>query len=136
MPTGQLTGAMRAFLEEIRFATLATINADGSPQVTTMWYLLDGDDIVFNTARGRAKDVNLRRDPRASFLVHEAYKYVRVSGRVRTIEDPTTAQEDIKRLAIRYHGREAGERQARESFSKQDRISYRIPIRRVYAGGF
>jgi PPOX class probable F420-dependent enzyme len=136
MPTGQLTGAMRAFLEEIRFATIATINADGSPQVTTMWYLIDGDDIVFNTARGRAKDVNLRRDPRASFLVHEAYTYVRVSGRVRTIEDPTTAQEDIKRLAIRYHGREAGERQARESFSKQDRISYRLPIRRVYAGGF
>lgn len=136
MTASALTDKMRAFLDEIRFATIATINPDGSPQLTTMWYLIEGDDIVFNTARGRAKDVNLRRDPRASFIVQDGYRYVRVNGSVRTIEDPATAQEDIKRLAIRYSGREAGERQSRESFSKQERISYRLPIRRVYAGGF
>jgi PPOX class probable F420-dependent enzyme len=136
MPVGPLTDKMRAFLSETRFATIGTINPDASPQLTAMWYLLDGEDIVFNTAKGRAKDANLRRDPRASFIVHEAYTYVRVSGRVRIVEDPATAQEDIKRLAIRYHGPDEGERRSRDVFSKQERISYRLRIRQVYAGGF
>lgn len=135
-PTKDLTPAMRAFLEEPRFATIGTINLDGSPQLTAMWYTLDGNDVVFNTAKGRAKDRNLLRDPRASFIVIDDYRYVRITGRVRIVEDQAAAQSDIRDLAIRYHGTAAGERQARDVFSKQERISYRLPIRRVYAGGF
>lgn len=136
MPLVPLTEKMRAFIEEPRFATVGTINPDGSPQLTTMWYLVDGDDIVFNTAKGRAKDRNLARDPRASFLVYEGYTYVRATGRVRTITDAGVTQDDIRKMAIRYQGKEAGERQARDVFSKQTRISYRLRIRTVYAGGF
>ena len=55
-------------------------------------------------------------------------------GRVRTIDDPATTQADIRRIAQRYYGDESRtERAMRESFSTQHRISYRLPIGRVYA---
>ncbi len=131
-----LTPEMRAFLSDVRFGVVGTTNPNGSPHVTVMWYLFEDDEIVFNTARGRLKDRNLRRDPRASFIVGEGYKFVRVDGRVRVIDEPATAQDDIKRMAIRYNGREKGEQLARDAFSKQERISYRLKAGEVYAQGF
>ena len=127
---------MRAFLSEVRFGVVGTTNPDGSPHVTVMWYLFEDDDIVFNTARGRLKDRNLARDPRASFIVGDDYTFVRVDGRVRIVEDAARAQDDIRRMAIRYNGKEKGEQQARETFSKQERISYRLRATEVYAQGF
>jgi PPOX class probable F420-dependent enzyme len=127
----ELTPAARAFLSEIRFAALATINKDGSPQQTAMWYDLDGDTILMNTAAGRVKHRNLLRDPRASICVVDGYRWVTISGRVELNDDQTVAQADIKRLAIRYHGPEKGEQQARESFSKQHRVTIRLKIERV-----
>ena len=53
----------RAFLNEKRFAVLATINKDGTPQQTVMWYELQGDEIMMNTAHGRLKDRNLAARP-------------------------------------------------------------------------
>lgn len=91
------------FLAEQRFAVLATINADGAPQQTVMWYLLDGDEVVINTAAGRVKDANLRRDPRVSVCIEDGYTYVTLSGQARLVEDQPTAQADIRRLASRYH---------------------------------
>ena len=58
-----LTPDQRAFLEERHFAVLGTTNASGAPHLTIMWYLLDGDDVVFNTKAGRTKQSNLQRDP-------------------------------------------------------------------------
>jgi PPOX class probable F420-dependent enzyme len=133
-----LTPEQRAFLEAKRFAVLGTINPSGSPQLTIMWYLLDGDEIVFNTRAGRAKDGNLRRDPRVSLLVYaeDGYTYVRIDGRVRTITDQKVAHEDIRRLALRYYGDPARVEQAmRESFGTQERISYRLPTTRVTEWG-
>jgi PPOX class probable F420-dependent enzyme len=46
------------------FASLATVNADGTPQVTPVWVDWDGTHVLVNTARGRVKDRNLQRDPR------------------------------------------------------------------------
>ena len=82
-----LTDDQRHYLDEKRFAVLGTINRSGSPHLTIMWYVLDGDDIVFNTKVGRTKDSNLARDPRVSLLVYDegGYKYIRIDGRVRTI---------------------------------------------------
>ena len=127
----ELTPAARAFLSELRFAALATINKDGSPQQTTMWYDLDGDTILMNTAAGRVKHRNLLRDPRASVCVVDGYRWVTISGHVELNDDQTVSQADIKRLAIRYHGPEKGERQARESFVKQHRVTIRLKIERV-----
>src|SRR2546423_5101555 len=53
VPGSNLTAEARHFLEELRFAVIATNNADGSPHQTVVWYLLRGADIVMNTARGR-----------------------------------------------------------------------------------
>ena len=129
-----LTAEQRKFLEAKRFAVLGTVNPSGSPHMTVMWYLLDAEEIVFNTRAGRVKDRNLRRDPRVSLLVYsdDGYSYLRVDGRVRTITDQATAQNDIRRLALRYYGDEARvERAMRETFGKQERISYRLPTTHV-----
>ncbi len=127
----ELTPSARAFLSEIRFASLATINKDGLPQQTAMWYDLDGDTILMNTAAGRVKHRNLLRDPRASVCVVDGYRWVTITGHVELDDNQTVAQADIKRLAIRYHGPEKGERQARESFSKQQRVTIRLKIEHV-----
>ena len=55
---------IREFLNEKRFAVLATINPDGSPQQTVMWYELRGETIVMNTTLSRVKGRNLQQDPR------------------------------------------------------------------------
>lgn len=131
-----LSEAARAFLSEQRFAVLATIGAGGLPQQTVMWYELRGDTIIMNTAAGRLKDKHLRRDPRVSICVAEGYNFVTITGTIELDDDQAVAQEDIKRLAIRYHGQEEGERQAREQFSKQHRITLRLPITKALEYGF
>jgi PPOX class probable F420-dependent enzyme len=126
-----LSPEARAFLSELRFATLATINADGMPQQTAMWYDLDGETILMNTASGRLKDRNMRRDSRVSVCVVDGYRWVTVTGRVELIDDQAIAQADIRRLATRYHGAEKAERQMREGFSKEQRVTLRLTIERV-----
>jgi len=134
--TRPITPEMRAFLAEVRFGVVGTTSPNGSPHVTVMWYLFENDEIVFNTARGRLKERNLQRDPRASFVVHDGYRFVRVDGRVTVVTEPAKAQDDIRRMAIRYNGTERGEAQARDVFAKQERISYRLSAREVYTQGF
>lgn len=130
-----LIPAMRAFLEAPRFGVLATVGVTGAPRQTVMWYLLEGDEILFNTAAGRRKPEHLAREPRVSLLVEDGYRYVCVSGSVRTITDRETTQADIRRLAARYEGEESAERRM-AVFGKQERISYRFRISGVTEDGF
>ena len=131
-----LDPVIRAFLEERRFAVLATINADGAPQQSVMWYLLDGDTIVMNTKRGRVKDRNLLKDNRASFCVEDETRYVTISGRIEMNDDQTIAQADIKALAARYDGPEEAERVSSATFSKQHRVTLYMSVERYDAHGF
>jgi PPOX class probable F420-dependent enzyme len=133
VPGSDLTSGERTFLEEKRFAVLGTVNGDGSPHLTVMWYLLEDDEIVFNTAAGRRKPKNLDRDPRASLLVYDGYRFVRVEGRVRRIDDHETTQRDIRRLALRYYESQSRTAEAMERFSKQQRLTYRMRVQRVYS---
>ena len=80
-----LTDAMREFLQERRFAVLATINTDGTAQQTVMWYELRGDTIMMNTTNDRVKDANVRRDPRISICVEDGYRYLTISGSVSLV---------------------------------------------------
>jgi len=130
-----LSAEVRAFLCDPYFAVLATIGAGGLPQQSVMWYLLDDDEVMFNTKAGRAKERYLRDDPRASLLIGGEYRYVRVTGRVREIRDPEVAHADIHRLAIRYTGDDAASK-SMERFGLEERITYRMTIDRVYAYGF
>ena len=131
-----LDPAVRAFLEERRYASLATVNRDGAPQQSVMWYQLDGGEVLMNTKRGRVKDRNLVADPRASICVEDGYRFVTIAGEVELVEDQATAQADIRALAERYRGPERAARMARDDFGKQERISLLLPIERVIAYGF
>jgi len=130
-----LSERARRFLLEPRGAVLGTLNPDRSPHLTVIWYELREDEIVFNTTASRVKARNLSRDPRASILVGDMSIYVRIDGRGREVASGGDALEDIRRLAIRYDGPEAAERQVREVWSKQDRVTYALSIERVYEYG-
>jgi PPOX class probable F420-dependent enzyme len=67
------------------FAQLATVNADGTPQVTPVWVDYDGTHVLVNTARGRIKTRNLERNPRVALAISDPenpYRYVGIQGRV------------------------------------------------------
>jgi PPOX class probable F420-dependent enzyme len=126
-----LSEQVRAFLQEPRFAVLGTAREDGAPQLTVMWYDLDGDEILMNTTVDRDKAANLRREPRVALCVEDGYTYVTLYGSVRMVEDQATAQADIHRLAVRYWGQEQADRTSAERFSKQRRLTLRMTIERV-----
>ena len=126
-----LSEKARVLLQERRFAVLGTINKDGSPQLTTMWYLLDGDVILMNTKAGRTKERNMRRDPRISVCIEDGYSYVTISGTVEMIDDPQVAQRDIYRLAVRYNGEEEARRQMEEQFSKETRVTLHLRLEHI-----
>jgi len=130
--SAKLSEQARAFLNEKRFAVLATLNRDGTVQQTTMWYLLEDDTIVMNTKAGRLKERNMRRDPRISICVEDGYNYVTIAGNVEMIDDPEIAQRDIHRLATRYHGEERAARQMAEQFSKEERVTLRLRCEHVH----
>ena len=132
----ELTQAERDFLHEARFAVLGTTNENGSAHLTVMWYALEGDEIMFNTAAGRKKPDNLARDPRASLIVPDGYRFVRIEGTVRANHDQAVAQADIRKLALRYYQSEDRVRRSvTATWAKQHRITYRMPLGRVYSSG-
>ncbi|HVB72055.1 MAG TPA: PPOX class F420-dependent oxidoreductase [Ktedonobacteraceae bacterium] len=125
--TSELTEKARAYLRELRFAVLATLNKDGTPQLSTMWYLLEDDGtIMMNTKVGRVKERNMRNDPRISLCFEDGYNYLTISGRVEMIDDPQISQHDIYRLSARYHGEQVAKRQMEEQFSKEKRVTLRL----------
>lgn len=130
-----LTESMRAYLAEPRFAVLATLNEDGMPHQTVVWYDVRQDEIVFNTAHGRVKDRNMRRDQRISLCIEDGYRYLTLQGRVRIVDDPDQSQRDIRALAIRYAGPEQGEHQARTQFFREQRVSLYLQIEHIIANG-
>jgi PPOX class probable F420-dependent enzyme len=132
----KLPEEVQRFVEQPQYAVLATIGSDGVPQQTVLWYELQGDEILMNTAVGRVKDRNLRRDPRASVCVTDDGVGVTFVGRVTLIEEQEQALADIHRLAVRYDGPEAAERQTREQFARQKRVTIRLKIERVVPQGF
>ena len=83
---------------------LTTLFADGSPQSTPLWFLLDGDDILFSTTAGKQKLRNIARDPRATFAVYNPtndMSYVEVRGTIVVTEDPTANTRD---RIVQKHG--------------------------------
>ncbi len=125
------------FLNEIRFGVLATVNADGSPQQTVMWYLpVDGDTILMNTKKGRVKDRNLVRDGRASLCVEEGQKYVSMRGTIVVDNDAENGQTTMRAVTTRYVGAAEADRQVAEMYSKQHRITLTLKIDSVDTHGF
>src|SRR5690242_10055013 len=97
----QLTDAQRAFLNEVHYAVVGTLNQDGSIQQTVVWYMLEGDSLRFSLGAGSVKARNLRHNPTITLTVEDSNRYLTVSGNA-TVEpvDP-----DLRyRLAVRYLG--------------------------------
>lgn len=94
--------------EKKSFAHLATTMADGSPQVTPVWCDYDGEHVLINSAKGRLKDRNIRRDPRVALSLCDpdnGYRYLEVRGRVVDIVEEG-AVTHIDSLAQRYMGKD------------------------------
>jgi len=89
------------------FANLGTIMSDGSPQVTPVWVDYDGKYVRFNSALGRVKDRNVRRDPRVSLSIldpENPYRYLAIRGRVVEITQKG-ADDHINSLSQKYLGK-------------------------------
>lgn len=104
------------------FAQLATLMPDGSPHVSPVWVDYDGHRVVINTAKGRVKDRNMRRDPRVAIDLLDPdnpYRHLSIRGRVTEITEEG-ADQHIDKLTKKYIG--------------QDRYPYRGPseVRVIY----
>lgn len=114
------------------FAYLATVMKDGSPQVTPVWFNVDGDYILVNSAVGRVKDRNMRRDGRVALTIQDPknpYRYVQVRGQVLEF-DTMKGRQHIDALAKKYKGLDRY-----DGPSNQQRMLYRIKIKSVDAHG-
>lgn len=103
-----LPPAVRQLLLAPNLGFLATRMPDGSPQVTPVWIDTDGTYILVNTAEGRQKPRNLRRDPRVALAVvdrQHPYRYAQIRGRVVALT-PEGAEEHIDKLARKYLGQD------------------------------
>lgn len=124
------------FLAQPHHAVLATIGRDGMPQQTVLWYEFRDGVIVMNTAAGRVKERNIRRDPRISVCVTGGPRAVTFLGDAELIDDQEVAQRDIYQLAVRYNGPAVATRQSREQFSKEHRVTVRLVPSRAVLQGF
>lgn len=103
----ELPDAAKKLVDSPEMAVVTTLNADGSPQSSVVWVTRDGDDLLFDTAEGRAKPRNLRRDPRVSVVMYpqdNPYSYLEVRGTASLHADPE--HKLIDKLSNKYLGKD------------------------------
>ncbi|MBZ4323827.1 PPOX class F420-dependent oxidoreductase [Streptomyces huiliensis] len=113
------------------FVTVATVQPDGSPQLSVTWVKRDGDDLLISTTVGRRKERNLRRDPRITVLVNPPnapYTYAEVRG---TAELTTEGgQELIDELSRKYTGKDYADFNP-DAKNDAERVVVRVSPRKV-----
>jgi PPOX class probable F420-dependent enzyme len=126
----------RAFVSYgTRTGKLSTVRADGSPHVTPVWFVLDGNELVFNTGGSSVKGRNLARDGRVALCVDDdrpPYAFVVLQGRARISED----LEELRRWAGRIGARYMGEERAEEFGARNGvpgELLVRVEIEKVLA---
>ncbi len=115
------------------FAALATLMPSGQPQVTPVWCDFAGGQVLVNTARGRQKDKNMRRDPRVTLTLIDPdnpYRYLEVRGRVVEATEQG-ADQHIDRMAKKYLGKDKYPFRA----PGEVRVLYRIEPEQVRGNG-
>lgn len=119
---------VRAFLSHgTRTAKLATSGPGGQPHVMPVWFVLDGEELVFTTARDSVKGRNLRRNPRAALVVDEdvaPYAFVHIRGHVTLSEDLS----ELLRFATAIGGRYMGADRADE-FGRRNAVPGELLVR-------
>ncbi len=123
-------------LEGQRTAKLATVRADGRPHVAPVWFVLDGDELVFTTMLSSVKGKNLSRDPRVMVSVDEEsfpYAFVLIQGEARVERlSPGELLPWATRIAARYIGEERSEAYGRRNAVEGEAL-VRVPLARVNA---
>ncbi len=103
----ELSDSARRKIDGANLAFLATLMEDGSPQVSPVWIARENGNLTFNTAVGRVKDRNIRRDPRVAISIvdkDDPYDKVCIRGRVIEIIEGEEADRQIDELARKYTG--------------------------------
>ncbi len=123
----------RDLFQKKAFGAFTTLMPGGSPQTTPVWVDWHDGEIWVNSAVGRQKDQNVRRDPRVAVAVidpENPYRYVEVRGRVRAITQDG-ADAHIDRMAMKYLG------QDKYPFRQpgEQRVLYKISIEKAHAIG-
>ena len=120
----------RAFLSHgTRTGVLSTVRSDGRPHAAPVWFVLDGDDIVFNTGRDTVKGRNLRRTRQAVLTVdlpEPPFSFVTVSGDVEISEDLAEMLPWATAIGARYMGAEQG-----EQFGRRNAVPGELLVRLV-----
>jgi PPOX class probable F420-dependent enzyme len=101
----EIPAEVREALEGRNFWQFVTINADGSPTATPVWATVDGEHVLVNTAIGRRKERNARRDPRVALAMvdrENPYSWIEIRGRVVAFTEGPAADESINALAHKY----------------------------------
>jgi PPOX class probable F420-dependent enzyme len=127
-----LNEQQRRFLEQPFVGEVTTLRPDGSPHTTVVWVDVDDDEVIFNTAVGRAKERYLRKDTRVSLMVvdpEDPYRWVSVSGKAELTTEGADAE--IDKLAKKYLGKDEYPWRKPE----EERITIRIRPDRVEATG-
>jgi PPOX class probable F420-dependent enzyme len=130
----EISDAARRFLERPGlFATIATLNPDGTPNQAVIWYVFNDDAFLVNSREGRRWPTNVRRDPRVSIAVEVGYTWVGARGLAEVIDDQEQAQAHIAALARRYRQEDpkVAEREI-AAFEKQRRVSFLIRPQALY----
>lgn len=134
-PVSRLEGAALAFVDATprRFATLATINPDGTPHLAIIWYAINPDgSILINSRVGRRWPDNLLRDPRCSLAVENGMEWVAVRGEAEALHDPEQGYQDIASLAYLYEADDVEGMPARlAKFRSDHRITFHLRPRSI-----
>ncbi|MFF0740708.1 PPOX class F420-dependent oxidoreductase [Streptomyces sp. NPDC004111] len=126
-----LSDQLKALLDSPVFINVATIQPDGSPQVSPVWVKRDGDDVLFSTTVGRRKEKNLRRDPRVTVLVQPfdaPYSYAEIRGSAELTTEG--GQELIDELSLKYTGKKYAEFNP-SSVNDDTRVVVRVSARKI-----
>jgi PPOX class probable F420-dependent enzyme len=119
---------VREFLSHgTRTGKLAYLAASGRPLVAPVWFVIEGDDLVFNTNSQTGKGRALARDPRASLCVdmeQPPYAFVQVQGEAELSEDPAELLRTATAIAARYVGPERA-----EEFGKRNGVPGELVVR-------
>ncbi|MET9980332.1 PPOX class F420-dependent oxidoreductase [Streptomyces microflavus] len=129
--TAELSTELKNLLDTPVFVNIATIQPDGSPQVSPVWVTRDGDDVLISTTVGRRKETNLRRDPRVTVVVQPAdnpYAYAEIRGEAELTTEG--GQELIDELSLKYTGKPYAEFNP-NSGQDDPRVVVRITPRKV-----
>jgi PPOX class probable F420-dependent enzyme len=113
MPREMTEGEIREFLTQgTRTAKIATVSPNGAPHVMPVWFVMDGEQLVFTTNAESVKGRNLRRNPRVAVVVEDdtpPFAFVHIRGRVTISEDLDELVRYATEIGERYMGADRAE---------------------------